>query len=259
MKQLFVLFISVLLIFSCAQSKEEKPKQSLPKSEESRFPESLNKIFEAHGGLEKWNKMNQLSFEVQKPDGTEFHITDLKSRKALIEAAIYKIGYDGSNVWKIDPDSSFKGNAEFYYNLIFYFHTMPFIISDPGAFYTERKDVDFERQNLGAIHIGFGRSVGDSPEDEYIIYYDKESYKMKWLGYTVTFFEGEKSAEWHLIKYDQWLEVNDFLLPQKMVWYEMKNDTPQKPSQTMIFSNIEVSETPLNDSIFIAPTNAVYE
>lgn len=260
MKRFLVLILSVVLFYSCNQSKEQEPRQLTPKVEEGKkFPLILNKIFEAHGGLENWEKMNSFSFKVQKSDGAEVHMTDLKSRKTRIEAETFTLGFDGRNVWKLDPDQTFKGNSNFYYSLIFYFHAMPFIISDPGAFYTERKDVVFERKNLGAIHIGFGRSVGDSPDDEYIIYYDKETNRMEWLGYTVTYFEGEKSTEWHLIKYDQWLEENGLLLPEKLIWYDVKNEKPVKPSQTMSFSEVEVSETPPDDSLFTAPPNAVYE
>jgi len=260
MIRLFVLVLSGVLLCSCNQTNEQEPLKVAPKVENTKkFPLVLTNIFEAHGGIDNWNEMSSYTFKVQKKDGAEVHTTDLKSRKSRIEGETYTLGYDGRNVWKVDPDSNFKGNAGFYYNLIFYFHAMPFIISDPGAFYTERKDVVFERKNLGAIHIGFGRSVGASPDDEYIIYYDKETNKMEWLGYTVTYFEGEKSTEWHLIKYDQWLEENGLLLPEKLIWYDVKNDKPVKPSQTMTFLNVVVSEIPPVDSLFIAPANAVYE
>lgn len=259
MKRFLVLFFSVILLYSCNQNKEQEPRQLTPKAEESKqFPLILNKIFEAHGGLENWKKMNSFSFKVQKSDGAEVHKTDLKSRKTRIEAETFTLGFDGRNVWKLDPEQTFKGNANFYYNLIFYFHAMPFIISDPGAFYTERKDVVFERKNLGAIHIGFGRSVGDSPDDEYLIYYDKETYKMEWLGYTVTYFEGDKSKDWHYIKYDTWLEESGLLLPETMVWYEAENNKPQKPTRTMSFSKVVVSESVLPESLFSAPVNAEF-
>lgn len=259
MKRIFLMIVAVFFFYSCEEKKTGEPQQASPHTQENeRFPGSLTKVFEAHGGLETWRDMNNLCFEMEKPGGVEVHSTDLKSRKARIEGENFTIGFDGKNVWKVDPENTFKGNARFYHNLMFYFYAMPFIISDPGAFYTERKDTILQRKNYGVIHIGFGRNVGDAPDDEYIIYYDKETHKMEWLGYTVTYFEGDKSKDWHYIKYDTWLEEGGLMLPQTMVWYEAENNKPLEPTQTVSFSKVVVSESVLPDSLFNAPDNAEF-
>lgn len=259
MKNIFIFFTVLFFLVSCDDKKpqEKEPADSKTEKEKS-FPDALSKIFEAHGGLETWDKMNNLCFEMEKSDGVEVHSTDLNSRKARIEGENFTIGFDGNNVWKVDPENNFEGNARFYHNLMFYFYAMPFIVSDPGAFYTERKDTILLRKNYGVIHIGFGRNVGDSPEDEYIIYYNKETYRMEWLGYTVTYFEGDKSKDWHFIKYDTWLEENGLLLPEKMIWYEAKDNKPVKPTRSVTFSKVVVSETVLPDSLFTAPEDAEF-
>jgi hypothetical protein len=259
MKNSFLIFLLLLLCISCDDKKPEESQQAKSQTEDhERFPDALHKVFEAHGGLETWRAMNNLCFEMEKPDGVEVHSTDLNSRKSLIEGENFTIGFDGKNVWKEDPENTFKGNARFYHNLMFYFYAMPFIISDPGAFYTERKDTTLLRKNYGVIHIGFGRNVGDAPDDEYIIFYDKETHKMEWLGYTVTYFEGDKNKDWHYIKYDTWLEEGGLLLPQTMVWYEAENNKPLKPTRRVSFSKVVVSESVLPDSLFNAPDNAEF-
>lgn len=262
MKNSSLLILLLLICISCDDKKPQKnPEQvqaDINSENEKAFPVVLNKVFEAHGGLETWQKMNNLCFELEKSDGVEVHTTDLNSRESRIEGENFTIGFDGKNVWKVDPENTFKGNARFYHNLMFYFYAMPFIISDPGAFYTERKETVLQRKTYGVIHIGFERNVGDSPEDEYIIYYDKETYQMEWLGYTVTYFEGDKSKDWHLIKYDTWLEESGLLLPEKMVWFEVKNDKPVRQTRSMSFSKVVVSETMLPDNLFDAPDNAEF-
>ena len=85
---------------------------------------------------------------------------------------------------------------------------MPFIVSDPGTFYTPRNDTTLEFETYGTLHIGFRRSVGASPQDEYIIYYNKQTMEMVWLAYTVTYFSQKRSTDWHFIKYENWQDVN---------------------------------------------------
>ena len=48
------------------------------------YPENIPKVFNAHGGIDKWNKLGALVFEIEKPDGNEKTTTALKSRKSLI-------------------------------------------------------------------------------------------------------------------------------------------------------------------------------
>ena len=37
----------------------------------SIYPESITKVFDAHGGIDQWNKMHGLSFSIVKPEGKE--------------------------------------------------------------------------------------------------------------------------------------------------------------------------------------------
>ena len=85
------------------------------------YPENISKIFKAHGGIDTWNTMESLVFEMEIPEGKELTTTNLKNRKSLIETDKFKIGFDGNNVWIQQDSMAFKGNAKFYYNLMFYF------------------------------------------------------------------------------------------------------------------------------------------
>lgn len=253
----------VLLFFVSFSSCEEKPKEeqtTVTNSTEkpSRYPTVLQNIFEAHGGLNNWNSMNTLRFSFDASSTTETHTTDLKSRKAHIESSAYTMGFDGENTWIKDDNNNFDGNAKFYYNLMFYFYAMPFVISDPGVFYTERKDTTLDFQTYGTLHIGFVRSVGNSPNDEYIIYYNKKTFEMAWLGYTVTYFDNKRSTEWHFIKYKDWQTINGLKLPKTMVWYDTKNEKPQKPQRKVEFFDINISPEIANLSLFQAIEGAEF-
>ncbi|PKP26143.1 MAG: hypothetical protein CVU03_04725 [Bacteroidetes bacterium HGW-Bacteroidetes-2] len=259
MKKIVLVFVLFLIFNSCIENKNKEYKQVENRVLKNKInPSVVSKIFDAHGGLTSWHKMKSLSFEIETSSGIERHITDLISRQATVESDVFKLGYDGDGVWLDEKKGSYSGNPKFYYNQMFYFYAMPFIIADDGAFYTERKDTIINRITYGVIHIGFERNIGQSPEDEYIIYYNKETFQMEWLGYTVTFFEGNKNTEWHYIKYASWAKKKDLLLPEKMVWYSTKNNRDFEPFQTVLFFKVEISETELNKSLFQAPEGSIY-
>ena len=78
---------------------------------------------------------------------------------------------------------------------------MPFVLADDGITYTNVEPLIVEGKEYPGIKISYEAEIGESPEDEYIMYYDADSNKMAWLGYTVTYFTKEKSKDWHFIKY----------------------------------------------------------
>ena len=249
-KNVLIIFF-LLSLSSCENATEQKEEVSRkPTLERSRFPSVLQHIFQAHGELNNWEQMKRLSFSVDNSNARETHTINLKSRNTLIESDVYTIGFDGDNVWLRDDYNNFNGNARFYYNQMFYLFSMPFIVSDPGIFYTERKDTTLEFETYGTLHIGFRRSVGASPQDEYIIYYNKKTMEMAWLGYTVTYFDKKRSTDWHFIKYDGWQEVNGLKIPKTIVKYETVDDKPHKPLNTIEFFDVKISEQPIDQTIF---------
>lgn len=223
----------------------------------SIYPENISEVFDAHGGVDTWNKMQSLVFTMKKPNGDEITTTDLKNRKSLIEMPKHTIGYNGETVWLTSKDTTgYKGNPKFYYNLMFYFYAMPFVLADDGIMYEEAIPLAFEGQTYPGIKIGYEAGVGESPEDEYILYYNPKTYKMEWLGYTVTFFSKEKSAAFHFIKYSNWQTVNGLLLPETLTWYKYENNLPTEKRNDLKFTDIQLSKEKMDASIFEVPEAA---
>jgi hypothetical protein len=252
MKYVFI-FFCLLCVTNCDNTSE--PKQSIKrqiKVEQSRFPQVLQNIFQAHGGLNKWQQMNVLVFTLNNSKTTETHTVNKNSRKTLIESDAYTIGFKGDNVWIKDANNNFNNDAGFYYNRMFYLFSMPFIVSDPGTFYTPRKDTALEFETYGTLHIGFRRSVGASPQDEYIIYYNKQTMEMVWLAYTVTYFSQKRSTDWHFIKYENWQDVNGLKLPKTMITYSAKDGKPLEPIDRIEFSEVNISDEQPDDNLFKA-------
>ncbi|MEN3324304.1 DUF6503 family protein [Mariniflexile soesokkakense] len=259
MKKILLLVIIASMV-SCKQSSEEKKTQEKAIEKvviAKNYPENISKVFEAHGGLDTWNKMQTLVFTMQKPDGDEITTTNLINRKSLIEMPKHTIGYNGEAVWLQSKDTVvYKGNPKFYYNLMFYFYAMPFILSDDGILYEDAAPLVFEGKNYPGIKISYEAGIGESPDDEYILYYDSETYKMSWLAYTVTYFLKEKAKEFHFIKYSNWQTVEGLLLPQKLTWYDYKNNLPTTKRNDLPFVNVKLSLKKTNKEIFEVPAGA---
>jgi hypothetical protein len=169
----------------------------------------------------------------------------------------HMIGFDGESVWLKNKDTvQYKGNPRFYYNLMFYFYAMPFILADDGINYEEAKPLVFEGKEYPGIKISYESGVGESPEDEYILYYDSETHKMTWLGYTVTYFSKEKATEFHFIKYSNWQTLEGLQLPETLTWFNYENNLPTTKRNDLQFTNIKLSKERPDKDIYEVPEGA---
>ena len=244
MKKLTLLFAFTLIILSCKTEKKKEVK-------EDKFPKELSKVFEKHGGVDAWKKQRILSFN----KGEEAHTVDLHSRKSVINHPKYSFGFDGKNVWVSDT-TEYKKDPKFYYNLYFYFYAMPFVLADEGIVYSKTKPLEFEGKKYPGIKISYKSDVGTSPDDNYFLYYNPETYQMEWLKYSVTYFSKKVATKFNIIKYDKWTNVNGFQLPKEIVWYKQdENGNPTEPAGKPVeFTLPLLSQGQLADSFFEKPT-----
>tara|TARA_R110002049_G_scaffold13550_19_gene59068 strand:+ start:2259 stop:3059 length:801 start_codon:yes stop_codon:yes gene_type:complete len=263
MKKISLLLL-LFIAFSACKNEIKKEDAALEVEEVSEeiqekvYPQIIAAVFEAHGGTAHWNKMNNLCFEMDGSNGNEIHTTSLGNRLVKIENNDWAIGYDGDNVWlQQHKENAYEGNARLYHNLMFYFYAMPFILGDDGINYEVLEQRELDGKLYNATKISYDAGVGDSPEDEYILFSDPETNKMVWLAYTVTFKSGEKSDNWNFIKYDNWQDVNGLLLPEKLTWYEVENGSPKGEKRNKIFKKLTATETVLEASVFAKPEGAV--
>lgn len=255
MKKLIVLVALSIAVLSCKNDskKETSSKEKIAEKVE-KYPADLAKVFAAHGGLDTWKKVQVLSFN----KGEEIHTVALKSRKTVINHPDYAIGFDGKEVWLNEiKKGAYKGNPNFYYNLFFYFYAMPFVLADDGIIYDKVDAITYNNRIYPGIKISYKANVGTSPDDNYIIYYDSETYKMSWLAYTVTFKSKKPSEKYNLIRYGKWNDVNGLLLPEEITWYKTaQNGNPLEASRPGTkFTLPLASQAKLADSFFSKPVN----
>jgi len=251
MKKLSIFLCIALLAISCKTT----PKQEIVEvedEEKENFPTEMGMIFARHGGIDVWRNAKTLSFN----KGEEVHTSDLKTRKIIINAPEYTVGFDGEKTWKTESKvGAYKGNPDFYYNLYFYFYAMPFVLADDGITYQKTDTLTFDAKKYPGIKISYGENIGTSPDDNYIIYYNPETYQMEWLAYTVTFNSQKPSEKYNLIRYNNWENVNGLILPKSIVWYKKGDDgQPIEPAREPVeFTLPLLSETQMEASFFDKP------
>ena len=263
MKFKVLAIIAIAFMTSCQDKTKSETVEEVDYSEEnlnattSIYPETITKVFDAHGGLDKWNEMGALKFTMPKETGDEVTTTNLQNRESLIDMPHHSVGYDGEMVWLQKKDTtSYQGNAKFYYNLMFYFYAMPFVLADDGINYEEVEALNFEGKDYPGIKVSYESGVGESPEDEYILYYNPETFQMEWLGYTVTYFSKEKSEKWSFIKYAEWQNVNGLQLPKTMTWYKVEDNLPTEPRNDVAFTNVQLMKESMPATTFEKPEEA---
>ncbi|GGX10973.1 hypothetical protein [Aquimarina muelleri] len=259
MKKTLALLFIIILLASCnskvnkePEAKKE-PKEEIIPDRSADFPEDITAVFKAHGGILAFDQMNTLVFEKVNPEGNEKHITDLKTRRARIETDKFVLGFDGKEAWIVQDSTYFERDPRFYHNLMFYFYTMPFVLGDQGISYQKSDDLKVDGISYPGYKISYGDGVGDSPKDNYFLYYDKASKKMKFLGYTVTFFSKETSEKISLVEYTDWNDVNGLLLPKTLKWREYKDGLVGNVKKEVNFINAKASKQKPSASLFEKP------
>jgi len=252
----------IFIFLSCKDAQIKEIKSMVEESEREtettaqRYPETLLKVFAAHGGLESWKDKRVLSFTIPKLDKPETHTIDLFSRHEKIEMPEVTMGYDGKEFWLADEKRSYKGDPIFYHNLMFYFYSMPFVLGDDGIKYDIAEELVFEGKSYPGIKISYESGVGISSKDEYFLYYNPETFQMEWLGYTVTYRSGEKSDNIKWIRYNDWMEVDDLILPKSITWHAYEDSQIKEPKNTVSFENVVLSEMAKPKTFFAIPENA---
>ncbi|WP_299127165.1 DUF6503 family protein [uncultured Winogradskyella sp.] len=258
-----LLFLSLFTILITACKNDTKPQSTVIETvtkediTTSIYPKTIAKVFDAHGGIDTWNKMKTLAFTMDKPNGKEVTTTNLKTRAELIDTPSYAMGYDGATLWLNEKDNQeYKGNAKFYKGLMMYFYAMPFIVGDEGIIYEDVEPLVFEGKSYPGILISYEAGIGVSPDDQYVVYYNAETGQMKWLSYTVTFGKNEKSTNFKYIRYNDWQTVNGLILPSSISWYNVEDNVPTELRNTVNFKDIVLGEEAPDEKIFAKPEGA---
>jgi hypothetical protein len=265
MKNTIIAIASLFALAACKNEVKESDTSSMqPETVQvdvSKYPQGLQDVFQTHGGLQKWSEMQTLTYTMPKETGYEIHTVDLKNRNTLVEGPGFKLGSDTGKVWIAQDTVAFPvERARFYHNLMFYFYAMPFILADDGIVYSDAPALVKDGISYTGLKIGYKANVGDSPDDEYVLYYHPETKRMEWLSYTVTYGKNEKSPNFKFIRYGDWQEVNGLILPQTLNWYNVENNLPttvqtEGPYAAVKFTKVDLDKAGMDAGFYKMPKN----
>ena len=250
-------FILLLIFTSCGES-TPKAKKAAPVKKD--FPEFFQKVLEAHGGLETWDKMNTLKFSGTRSEPHTQYVVDLKTRKETqtVENK-YTLGNDGEKVWVTPVRDSFPGKSpRFMKGLVFYFVAIPFVLADEGVALEDLGKKEVNAREYNVIKATFGDGVGDAPEDQYILYTDPTSNLIDFITYSVTYFDKSKGTQYNALRYE-WKNVNGLLFPEKYIGYKWENEALGEVRYESPFANASFSQEKMADSLFVVPEGAYVE
>jgi hypothetical protein len=262
MKNQLLLLLFTVLLSACGEKKSNSEKGTVQLEQvqaTADYPENLEAIFDAHGGMAQWEKMKTLHFEMGEGNDKQVHTVDLHARKSLTQAANYILGFDGDKTWLIQ-DSTYiqSARARYMHNLMFYFFAMPFVLGDPGINYSPADTLQFEGKKYPGIKVVYNNGVGVSDKDEYILYSDAETHKMTWLAYTATFGDKGRATNFSYIKYDKWQDFDGLVLPTTLQWYKVDNGQPTEMRNEQVFKNISLSTKEEDAEMFEKPENGTF-
>lgn len=230
----------------------------------------LEESYSAHGGLETFRDYGTLEYDQSMEIIGAFKLTDhqlidLNSRKVLITNDRYKIGYDGNEVW-ITPNMEALGiPPRFYSSTPFYFFGLPFLFADPGANLESLGTKMLNGKEYNAVKVTFDQGIGDTPDDNYVAYVDKETNQLKLVHYIVTYpplMQGKSinDLERHAVVYDDWQQVGGLVVPKTMTFYAWSDDNlGDTVIGSMTAENVTFKKETPDSTIFEKPPDAVVD
>ena len=111
----------------------------------------------------------------------------------------------------------------------FIFSVYRFFFADPGCKHESLGTKTLDGKEYAAIRFTYEAGTGDTPDDNYVAYFDKKTHLLKLVHYIVTYpaFTGGKSPEElerHAIVYDEWQKVNGLLVPKQITSHGWQKD-----------------------------------
>lgn len=224
---------------------------------------------EAHGGLTQWFANGPLFFRfTYSPLGDRtvrdtFQTVDTWSSRArhqLADAPGTEFGWDGEQAWVSPADADPKTNARFWALTPYYFVAMPFVLADPGVRLEKTGTAELHGRPHDVLKATFGDGVGDSPDDYYVIYLDRETGRFGGLRYVVSypgfFPDGGHSPE-KLMVYEGDQMIDGITLAKAFPTYKWDAEAGERGERVTDVTMTEVEfrpETP--DAYFAVPDDA---
>jgi hypothetical protein len=219
----------------------------------------LERTYNAHGGLQRWNAMSQMTYAMEgfplTPQAGERSIStvDLSTRNNRIESEGYIVGYNGVQAWAV-PDVESVGLTPRFYTLgSFYFIGMPFVFADEGAIISDDGTGEFKGKPYRVVNVGYKKGTGHTSKDDYVLFIDPDTDMLALINHSVSEVEAVKRVTW---TFDEWQEVDGLMVPVKLTFYPGWNPLNPGAGAGIYITGIKFSNSSPNTSIYNPPPGA---
>ncbi len=226
-----------LCIVSCAPSSQDSQTEALANTEET----PTTPVDSSFAGLieQKHKKHDWYSHASLSCDFTLYFNDKLRTKGKLTmrtHAGMSKLElengvslyFDGQDAF-VYPDSAEYPGARARFDVLTwpYFLAAPYKLKDPGAKLEPLANLNLNEQSYEAAKMIFTQAVGDTPEDWYILFRDPATQQLEALAYIVTFGKTleEANADPHLIRYENYQEVEGIPLASRWTFWEWKEES----------------------------------
>ncbi len=218
-----------------------------PKYASSKTQEVIEKMVEAHGGLEKWRKAPTVSFhshlKVNFGGGNwvpfwEEATVETNSRRMYAklpnaDKTFGRIAFDGEKAWsagKLQGISQAPARFTAWRN--FYLFNIPWLTQDGGVNFgkverTELSLPQLEEKEYLSIRMTFDPKTGDTSKDWYTLYIDPLSHQIQAAEYNMTYASmmrgGGESSPPSIFVWEETEWVEGLLVPKKYTVYWSKD------------------------------------
>lgn len=190
MKKLILLSLTFLFAISAQAT-------TGPNYASGKTKEVIEKMIEAHGGMEQWKSIKTLSFKsvMHSADLPTLHfwikeqVVDMATRRTYQDWPVVgsKLGYDGEKAWGIDWRVGNPPNHQ--HSVFFYYLNLPWLTQDDHVELGEAELVEhaaFDKK-VYKVHMSYNAvpTLGKSIRDSYDLFIDPDTYLLVGYNYTV--------------------------------------------------------------------------
>ncbi len=230
--------------------------------------QALNAAIQAHGGLATWQSYARLDYATRDfPLGANApfnftQTTDLHNRHHLTQGNGFTSGKNQHTAWALPNTEALGLPPAFFESGNFYFIAMPFVFADPGVIARDLGTKTFMDRQYDLVAIAYPAGIGETPEDDYILYIDSQTHRLHMIDFIPTSAEvnGDTPIEdlpRKALVFDNWQQADGLLVPSQLTFYGWADGQLQGDGNTYFIHDVSFSKTPPKPSIFAAENSRV--